>query len=82
MNEEGRQHPGRSQFGLGPDDCAHLSGIAYAGSPGGGLASVCFLLTFGLWCLAQVMPAGILLGSLAGVAVSMVRRIDFPIRAV
>jgi hypothetical protein len=59
-------------------------GIAYAGGVrGGGLASVCFLLTFGVMVvLAQVMPAGIFLGSLAGVAVSMVRRIELPIRAV
>ena len=58
-------------------------GIAYAGGVRGvGLASVCFFLTFGVVIvLAQVMPAGILLGSLVGVTISLIRKIEVPIRA-
>ena len=58
-------------------------GIAYAGGVRGvGLASVCFFLTFGVVIvLAQVMPAGVVLGSFAGVILSLIRKIEVPIRA-
>ncbi len=58
-------------------------GIAYVGGMRGiELATVCFFLTSGIVVvLAQVMPAGILLGSLAGAAISLVRSIEVSIRA-
>ncbi len=58
------------------------AGIAYAGGMRGiGLASVSFLLTFGVVViLAQVMPAVILLSSLAGVTLSLVKKTEVPVR--
>jgi hypothetical protein len=58
-------------------------GIAYAGGVRGvGLMSVCFFLTLGIVVvLAQSIPAGVLLSSLAGVLFSLHQRMELPIRA-
>ena len=57
-------------------------GIGYAGGVRGvGLAGICFFLTFGiLVALAQMIPAAILLASLVGTSVSMIRKREIPIR--
>ena len=58
-------------------------GIAYKGGIRGiGLVGVMFFFTFGIIVvLAQLIPAGILLSSLIGAAVSPTRRSEIPIRA-
>ncbi len=58
-------------------------GIAYAGGVRGiGLLGVCFLFTFGIVVvLSQLIPAGILLSSLAGAAFSSSRNVSIPIQA-
>ncbi len=56
-------------------------GIAYQGGVRGvGLLGVMFFLTFGIIViLAQVIPAGILLSSFIGAAVSPTRKSEIPI---
>ena len=58
-------------------------GIAYAGGIRGiGLLGVWFFLTFGIIIvLAQLIPAGILLSSFIGTALSSSRKEEMPIRA-
>ena len=58
-------------------------GIAYKGGIRGiGLVGVMFYFTFGIIVvLAQLIPAGILLSSFIGAAVSPTRRSEIPIRA-
>jgi hypothetical protein len=58
-------------------------GIAYKGGVRGiGLVGVMFFFTFGIIVvLAQLIPAGILLSSFIGAAVSPTRRSEVPIRA-
>ena len=58
-------------------------GIAYKGGIRGiGLVGVMFFFTFGIIVvLAQLIPAGILLSSFIGAAVSPTRRSEVPIRA-
>ena len=58
-------------------------GIACAGGVRGvGLVSVCFFLTLGIVVvLAQSIPAGVLLSSLAGVLFSSLKRMELPMRA-
>jgi hypothetical protein len=58
-------------------------GIAYKGGVRGiGLVGVMFFFTFGvIVVLAQLIPAGILLSSFIGAAVSPTRRSEVPIRA-
>jgi hypothetical protein len=57
-------------------------GIAYKGGVRGiGLVGVMFFFTFGIIVvLAQLIPAGILLSSFIGAAVSPTRRSEVPIR--
>ncbi len=57
-------------------------GIGYLGGVRGvGLAGVCFFMTFGiLVVLAQMIPAAILVASLVGTSVSMIRKREIPIR--
>jgi hypothetical protein len=57
-------------------------GIAYAGGVRGmGLLGVLFFLTFGIIVvLAQLIPAGILLSSFIGAAISPTRTSEVPIR--
>lgn len=57
-------------------------GIAYKGGVRGiGLVGVMFFFTFGvIVVLAQLIPAGILLSSFIGAAVSPTRRSEVPIR--
>jgi hypothetical protein len=57
-------------------------GIAYKGGVRGiGLVGVMFFFTFGIIVvLAQLIPAGILLSSFIGTAVSPTRRSEVPIR--
>jgi hypothetical protein len=56
-------------------------GIAYQGGVRGvGLVGVMFFLTFGIIViLAQLIPAGILLSSFIGAAVSPTRKSEIPI---
>jgi hypothetical protein len=56
-------------------------GIAYKGGVRGiGLVGVMFLFTFGiLVVLAQLIPAGILLSSFVGTAISPTRKSEIPI---
>jgi hypothetical protein len=58
-------------------------GIAYMGGVRGiGLLGVMFFLTFGIIVvLAQLIPAGILLSSFIGTAVSPTRKSEVPIYA-
>lgn len=58
-------------------------GIAYKGGVRGiGLVGVMFFFTFGiLVILGQLIPAGILLSTFIGAAVSPTRRSEVPIRA-
>jgi hypothetical protein len=58
-------------------------GIAYKGGIRGiGLVGIMFFFTFGIIVvLAQLIPAGILLSSFIGAAVSPTRRSEVPIRA-
>jgi hypothetical protein len=58
-------------------------GIAYKGGVRGiGLVGVMFFFTFGvIVVLAQLIPAGILLSSFIGAAVSPTRKSEVPIRA-
>jgi len=58
-------------------------GIAYKGGVRGiGLVGVMFFFTFGIIVvLAQLIPAGILISSFIGAAVSPTRRSEIPIRA-
>ena len=58
-------------------------GIAYAGGVRGvGLLGVWFFMTFGIVVvLTQLIPAGILLSSFIGVALSPSRGAEIPIRA-
>ncbi len=58
-------------------------GIAYKGGVRGiGLIGVMFFFTFGvIVILAQLIPAGILLSSFIGAAVSPTRKSEIPIRA-
>jgi hypothetical protein len=58
-------------------------GIAYKGGVRGlGLVGVMFFFTFGIIVvLAQLIPAGILLSSFIGAAISPTRRSEVPIRA-
>lgn len=58
-------------------------GIAYKGGVRGiGLVGVMFFFTFGIIVvLAQLIPAGILLSSFIGAAVSPTRKSEVPIRA-
>jgi hypothetical protein len=58
-------------------------GIAYKGGVRGiGLIGIMFFFTFGIIVvLAQLIPAGILLSSFIGAAVSPTRRSEIPIRA-
>ena len=58
-------------------------GIAYQGGVRGiGLVGVMFFFTFGIIVvLAQLIPAGILLSSFIGAAVSPTRKSEVPIRA-
>jgi hypothetical protein len=58
-------------------------GIAYAGGVRGiGLLGVCFFFTGGvIVVLAQLIPAGILLSSFMGTALSSFRQGEMPIRA-
>jgi hypothetical protein len=57
-------------------------GIAYKGGVRGlGLLGVMFFFTFGIIVvLAQLIPAGILLSSFIGAAISPTRRSEVPIR--
>ncbi len=59
-------------------------GIAYKGGIRGiGLVGVMFLFTFGvIVVLAQLIPAGILLSSFVGAAMSPTRKSEIPIRVV
>ncbi len=63
--------------------CVSLAslGIAYAGGIRGiGLLGVWFFLTFGIVVvLAQLIPAGILLASLAGATFNSLRRREMPV---
>lgn len=56
-------------------------GVAYAGGVRGiGLLGVCFFFTFGIIVvLSQLIPAGILLSSLAGAVFSSSRDVRIPI---
>ena len=58
-------------------------GIAYSGGVRGiGLLGVWFFMTFGIVVvLAQLIPAGILLSSFVGVALSPSRGVEIPVRA-
>jgi hypothetical protein len=58
-------------------------GIAYKGGVRGlGLVGVMFFFTFGIIVvLAQLIPAGILISSFIGAAVSPTRRSEIPIQA-
>ena len=58
-------------------------GIAYAGGIRGiGLLGVCFFFTGGVVVvLAQLIPAGILISSFVGTALSSFRKGEIPIRA-
>ncbi len=58
-------------------------GIAYEGGVRGiGLVGVMFIFTFGIIVvLAQLIPAGILISSFIGAAVSPTRNSEVPIRA-
>jgi hypothetical protein len=58
-------------------------GIAYKGGVRGiGLVGVMFFFTFGIIVvLAQLIPAGILLSSFIGAAISPTRKSEIPIRA-
>jgi len=57
-------------------------GIAYKGGVRGiGLVGVMFFFTFGvIVILAQLIPAGILLSSIIGAAISPTRKSEIPIR--
>jgi len=57
-------------------------GIAYQGGVRGiGLVGVMFFFTFGIIVvLAQLIPAGILLSSFIGAAISPTRKSEIPIR--
>jgi hypothetical protein len=57
-------------------------GIAYGGGVRGiGLVGVMFFFTFGvIVVLAQLIPAGILLSSFIGTAISPTRKSEIPIR--
>jgi hypothetical protein len=57
-------------------------GIAYKGGVRGiGLVGVMFFFTFGvIVVLAQLIPAGILLSSFIGIAISPTRKSEIPIR--
>lgn len=57
-------------------------GIAYKGGVRGiGLVGVMFFFTFGVFVvLAQLIPAGILLSSFVGAAISPTRKSEIPIR--
>lgn len=57
-------------------------GIAYKGGVRGiGLVGVMFFFTFGvIVVLAQLIPAGILLSSFVGAAISPTRKSEIPIR--
>jgi hypothetical protein len=57
-------------------------GIAYKGGVRGiGLVGVMFFFTFGvIVVLAQLIPAGILLSSFVGTAISPTRKSEIPIR--
>ena len=57
-------------------------GIAYKGGVRGiGLIGVMFFFTFGvIVVLAQLIPAGILLSSFVGAAISPTRKSEIPIR--
>jgi hypothetical protein len=59
-------------------------GIAYRGGVRGiGLVGVMFFFTFGvIVVLAQLIPAGILLSSFVGTAISPTRKSEIPIRVV
>jgi len=59
-------------------------GIAYTGGVRGiGLVGVMFFFTFGvIVVLAQLIPAGILLSSFVGAAISPTRRSEIPVRVV
>jgi hypothetical protein len=59
-------------------------GIAYKGGVRGiGLVGVMFFFTFGvIVVLAQLIPAGILLSSFVGAAISPTRNSEMPIRVV
>jgi hypothetical protein len=59
-------------------------GIAYKGGVRGiGLVGVMFFFTFGvIVVLAQLIPAGILLSSFVGTAISPTRKSEVPIRVV
>ena len=59
-------------------------GIAYKGGVRGiGLVGVMFFFTFGvIVVLAQLIPAGILLSSFVGTAISPTRKSEIPIRVV
>jgi hypothetical protein len=59
-------------------------GIAYKGGVRGiGLVGVMFFFTFGvIVVLAQLIPAGILLSSFVGAAISPTRKSEMPIRVV
>jgi len=58
-------------------------GIAYAGGIRGiGLLGVCFFFTGGvIVVLGQLIPAGILISSFIGTAISSFRKGEIPIRA-
>ncbi len=58
-------------------------GIAYAGGIRGvGLLGVCFFFTGGvIVVLGQLIPAGILISSFIGTAISSFRKGEMPIRA-
>ncbi len=58
-------------------------GIAYAGGIRGiGLLGVCFFFTGGvIVVLGQLIPAGILISSFVGTAISSFRKGEIPIRA-
>ena len=59
-------------------------GIALAGGVrGAGLLGACFFLTFGIIIvLAQLIPAGILVSSLAGAVISPSRKNEVPIQVI
>ena len=59
-------------------------GIAYKGGVRGiGLVGVMFFFTFGvIVVLAQLIPAGILVSSFIGTAISPTRKSEMPIRVV
>jgi hypothetical protein len=59
-------------------------GIAYKGGVRGiGLVGVMFFFTFGvIVVLAQLIPAGILLSSFVGAAISPTKKSEMPIRVV